>query len=197
MRKRICEATVDLLAARGYGGTSMADIAQQVGLSKAGLYNYYRSKEELLLELLKRSIEAWRDASRESLEREGSVEERLRRHFETAVDFAIDQPSTVTVMRVTTSLIDGELGERVLAIVSRYKAEYQKTLEAFFLEALERGEALDAKPTDLALSWRSFLDGFLRQLIYRPADAPELRARVPAVWNILWRGLSGKPSASP
>lgn len=196
-RKRIQEATVALLAARGYGGTSMSEIAQKVGLSKAGLYNYYRSKEELLLELLKESIEAWRDASRESLETAGSAEERLRRHFETAVDFAVDRPATVTVLRVTTSLIDGDLGERVLSLVSQYKEEYQRILEAFFAEALASGEALDAEPRDLALTWRSFLDGFLRQLIYRQTDPKELRARLPYLWRLLWRGLSGRSLQSP
>ncbi len=196
-RKRIREATVDLLAARGYGGTSMADIAQQVGLSKAGLYNYYRSKEELLLELLRHSIEAWRDASLKTLKDDGSVEQRLRRHFEMAVEFTTRQPATVTVMRVTTSLIDGDLGDRVLAIVSQYKAEYQRTLEGFFSQAIERGEALDAEPADLALAWRSFLDGFLRQLIYRQTNASDLQARVPRLWKILWRGLSGKPTHAP
>jgi len=35
---------------RGYAGTSMADLMQATGLKKGGLYNHFRSKDELALE---------------------------------------------------------------------------------------------------------------------------------------------------
>ncbi|MES2944646.1 MAG: TetR/AcrR family transcriptional regulator, partial [Pseudomonadota bacterium] len=42
----ICAA--DLFARHGYLGTSMNDVADSSGLSKASLYHYYRDKDELL-----------------------------------------------------------------------------------------------------------------------------------------------------
>jgi len=37
-----------LMASRGFHGTSMRDLAQETGRSLAGLYHYFRSKEDLL-----------------------------------------------------------------------------------------------------------------------------------------------------
>ncbi len=47
-REKILLASQELFANYGYGKTSMEDIARKVGVSKAALYLYFRSKEELL-----------------------------------------------------------------------------------------------------------------------------------------------------
>src|SRR5258708_316912 len=46
--RRLLIAAVDAFAARGYHGTTTRDIADRAGLSPAGVYVHYRSKEELL-----------------------------------------------------------------------------------------------------------------------------------------------------
>lgn len=50
---------------RGFKGTSMSEIAENVGISKAGLYHHFRSKDELLCALFEPSF--------------GRVEELLKR----------------------------------------------------------------------------------------------------------------------
>ncbi len=51
-RQAILNRAAELFADRGYAGTSMAEIAEACGTSKALLYHYYDSKEELLSDLL-------------------------------------------------------------------------------------------------------------------------------------------------
>ena len=51
-----------LFAATGYRGTSLADVAQAAGLSNAGLLHHFPSKEQLLIEVLRRRDEADRAA---------------------------------------------------------------------------------------------------------------------------------------
>lgn len=46
--RRLLIAAVDAFAARGYHGTTTRDIADRAGLSPAGVYVHFRSKEELL-----------------------------------------------------------------------------------------------------------------------------------------------------
>jgi hypothetical protein len=38
----------EIMCQKGYEGTSMSDIAEAAGLTKAGIYHYIRGKEELL-----------------------------------------------------------------------------------------------------------------------------------------------------
>ncbi|MEV0637164.1 helix-turn-helix domain-containing protein [Streptomyces sp. NPDC050619] len=47
-RARILEIAQELFAKRGYAGTSIADIARELGTSKAALYYHFSSKEQIL-----------------------------------------------------------------------------------------------------------------------------------------------------
>jgi AcrR family transcriptional regulator len=48
----ILEQAMQLFAERGYEGTTLQDVADAVGLSRPNLYNYVRSKEELLVAMV-------------------------------------------------------------------------------------------------------------------------------------------------
>lgn len=47
-RERILEAALERFAQSGYLGTSMSDIAKQLGITKGALYKHYTSKQEIL-----------------------------------------------------------------------------------------------------------------------------------------------------
>lgn len=47
-KERILEEAVRLFSRRGYMGTSMSDIAGQLGITKAALYKHYTGKQEIL-----------------------------------------------------------------------------------------------------------------------------------------------------
>ena len=50
-RDTILARAAELFASQGYTATSMNDIAAACGVSKAGLYHYYRDKRELLFQI--------------------------------------------------------------------------------------------------------------------------------------------------
>jgi AcrR family transcriptional regulator len=54
----IMTAMYELLAKKGYSATSMDDVAEQVGISKATLYLHFKSKVELTLRVIIGEIEA-------------------------------------------------------------------------------------------------------------------------------------------
>jgi AcrR family transcriptional regulator len=49
---RVLAAALLLFARRGYNGTSIRDIGNEIGLTSANLYAYFQSKEQLLAELV-------------------------------------------------------------------------------------------------------------------------------------------------
>jgi AcrR family transcriptional regulator len=53
MMSEILEHATRLFAERGYDGTTLQDIAEAIGISRPGLYNYISSKEQLLAELVR------------------------------------------------------------------------------------------------------------------------------------------------
>jgi AcrR family transcriptional regulator len=50
-REKILDTAQDLFIEHGYDKTSLRDIAEQLGITKAALYYYFERKEDILLEL--------------------------------------------------------------------------------------------------------------------------------------------------
>ena len=66
---RILRAAARHFAARGYAATAMEDVAESAGLAVGTLYNYFRSKPELLLAILHRETEELLRAAERHAER--------------------------------------------------------------------------------------------------------------------------------
>jgi AcrR family transcriptional regulator len=56
-RREILDAALELIAANGYGNTSLQQIADAAKITKAGLLHHFGSKENLLTEVLRRRDE--------------------------------------------------------------------------------------------------------------------------------------------
>ncbi len=59
--QRLLEAAADAFAAKGFHATTTRDIASRAGLSPAGVYVHFASKEDLLFQLSRAGHEAARD----------------------------------------------------------------------------------------------------------------------------------------
>jgi len=60
-RAEICRTAAQLFRDRGFDATSVSDVARALGLTKAGLYHYYDSKEALLFEIMSFGLDRVRD----------------------------------------------------------------------------------------------------------------------------------------
>lgn len=56
-RDEICDKALELFLTDGYEQTPLSRVAKALGLSKAGLYHYFSSKEELLFQIHERQME--------------------------------------------------------------------------------------------------------------------------------------------
>ena len=56
-RQKLLEAAAERFAVRGYEGTSIRDIARDVGMLPGSVYYHFRSKEELLLAVHRQGVE--------------------------------------------------------------------------------------------------------------------------------------------
>ncbi len=56
MRKQIMDAALELFSTEGYHSTSISKIAEKAGISKGLMYNYFDSKESLILSILEHGM---------------------------------------------------------------------------------------------------------------------------------------------
>ena len=87
-KARIRAVAMELFAAEGYERTSLREIAERVGMTKASLYYHYPSKQALLLALIQPLVDEWRSEV-EAAEREpynpGTVRVALGRMIDTMI----------------------------------------------------------------------------------------------------------------
>jgi len=61
-RERLLDVALDLFTEKGYDGTSLREIAERLGVTKAALYYHFASKEDILMALHMRLHEFGKDA---------------------------------------------------------------------------------------------------------------------------------------
>jgi AcrR family transcriptional regulator len=169
------DAAARLFAATGYRGTSLADVAQAAGLSNAGLLHHFPSKEQLLVEVLRRRDAA--DAAALHLRR--GPDATVWNLLDSMVDLAALNSERLGMVRLYSTLsgeaidadhpANGWLREHL----SRGVADVYSALEAGKAAGIVRPEAPSAS---IARSCVAVLDGLQIQWLAGLADATESAA---------------------
>ena len=73
-----CDAALKLFLERGYDNTPMSRVARELGMTKAGVYHYFESKEHLLYLIHRNTMQRMLLPVVEQAEREPDAETRLR-----------------------------------------------------------------------------------------------------------------------
>lgn len=194
--ERLRHIALELFAQRGYTGTSLAEIAKRLGIRKPSLYNYYRSKDELFMELFEDSLDRWKGASLEPLQASGPSGPRLRRHLQSSIEFAVRDPHAAALCRAAVSQVDGETAERVRTLLDRYHGEYLQVLEELFNQAIESAE-IPPRPTRLlVLAWLAFKDGIMARLVFQQTLKNPFLEHLDELWILFWNGIRAENDSS-
>lgn len=85
-KERILEEALKLFAQSGYMGASMNDIATNLGVTKAALYKHYKSKKEMLDNIVEKMNHMDKERVKKYDMSEGNMEEVVKGYQETAID---------------------------------------------------------------------------------------------------------------
>lgn len=77
-RDEIIETAAQVFRQKGYHGASMEDVALAVHLKKASLYHHFKSKQEILLEILDKALQMLLDRISPITEQDGPSDKKLR-----------------------------------------------------------------------------------------------------------------------
>lgn len=190
--ERLREAALELFGERGYDGVSMAELADRVGIAKPSLYNYFRSKEELLLHLVEAGATEWRERCMAPFSVPGRFERQLGAHLRRVVDFDRERPHVVAVFHMATHHVQGDLAERVRALSDQIEAEIAREVLVRIEEAVSSGELDASDPEDVRVFLGIFFHGLMFQQTSCPIGPGLSAERLEAVWRALYRAISGR-----
>jgi len=131
-KKNIRSAAARLFRKIGYKATSMRTIAKEVGIQAASIYNHYKSKQELLEDLLIEIAQLFTKGMNEINQSSLSSEQKLERIIALHVRLTIEHTDAI-------SLITGEwvhLEEMPRERFIQLRDEYEKQ----FLQIINKGK---------------------------------------------------------
>jgi TetR/AcrR family transcriptional regulator, cholesterol catabolism regulator len=135
-RERILEEAVKLFYERGFTGTTLDDIAAELGVTKPFIYTHFRGKVELLAALCKPTIELALAAVANAAARPGTPSERLR--------IAITDFTKVVLQRQPNIAIyfreEKNLSPEALAEINVLRREFDHLLSDLLVEGTATGE---------------------------------------------------------
>lgn len=111
---RIYGTAIELFAERGFAGTGIRDIAEGAGVSTAVLYHHLRSKEQLLADIMRRSLHLLNLLAERRLIGSTSPVESLGRLVQVhTVLHALNRQTSMVVDGEMRQLNEPELGEMI------------------------------------------------------------------------------------
>src|SRR5262245_60612914 len=92
-RDKILDCAEQLFARRGFAGIGLAEVAEQVGLSKSSLFHHFTSKAQLYAAVMARILDRIESTLMRSLALGGSPAERLERWLDVIIDLLAQHPT--------------------------------------------------------------------------------------------------------
>jgi AcrR family transcriptional regulator len=134
-RVELTRIAARLFAERGYQGTSLADLAEQLGVQKPSLYHHIASKEDLLWEVAWEGAEAFH-AALDAVPPELAAAERIRLALRAHLAVVGGQVDIATVFVREWRYLEGERRTRFVAERHRY----EERIRDLFRDGVEESE---------------------------------------------------------
>lgn len=185
---RIRDAAIEHFSKYGYEGTSLADIAQHVGIKKPSLYAHYKNKEEIFFCCLDYALHS----------SVGSLQHFLKDHHQLAAEkllyqFLMHYQNQATDHGVlmfclrTLYFPPHPFREQVIERANKHIADFGQLLSPLFAQAEASGQLRDGDVAQATEAYLCLFDGLMVELMY--AGTERFQCRLEAAWRIFVRGL--------
>ena len=135
-RSQIIEVATFIFKEKGYERTTLQDIAVEIGITKASLYHYFRSKHSILFDIINQSITDAISRMTHIEELSIRVEEKIDLAFKQHFQFYLKhQPGASVMLHEKTDFLPPELKEEL----RRKFREYITLWEKILTEGIELG----------------------------------------------------------
>lgn len=135
-RERILEEAVKLFYARGFNGTTLDDIAAELGVTKPFIYTHFRSKVDLLAALCKPTIEMSLEAVRAGAAQPGTASERLFHAVSGFTKVVLQRQANIAIYFRE----EKNLSESALEDINDLRKRFDRTLSDLLEQGVTAGE---------------------------------------------------------
>ena len=179
---------------KGYAGASMRDLSRSSGMSLAGLYYYFESKEKLLHLIQKHTFSTIMGQLQERLREVNDPEERVHVFIRNHLEYFLANLKAMKVLSHEDEALSGPLAAEIAAM----KRDYYRIIRGLGEELrLQKGQGVNGEVSSRVAALSLF--GMMNWIYTwhnprRDAGAQELADEMA---DIFLRGLLGASSSQP
>lgn len=191
LRERLFRAALDLFARKGFVETTVEDITNAADVGKGTFFNYFPSKDHILLAFGEMQLEKLRT----SVEDAHKSNEPMPVFLRTLRSRMTEEPSRNPA--IVRTILQAHLSSLpVREAMAKNHTRAQALLTQLIQLGQDRGEIRkDLAASELAYVFRQTVFGTL--LLWSLFGDATLPARIDTAFNVLWTGLAPRDSSAP
>ena len=137
IRDHILEEAIRLITEKGFNNLSMRSIAAGVGMTAANIYNYYKNKDELYLDIQTRGFEQLHDHLRQALYANPDPRQGIPAVMQAYIAFGLSFPSLYEIMFILNTPKYADYRHTELEPLALVEKETALKAARLLVEALE------------------------------------------------------------
>ena len=184
LRERIFRSALDLFAQKGFSETTVEDITNAADVGKGTFFNYFPSKDHILLAFGEMQLARLREAVEEARQTNEPLPKFLCSLTTRMTEEPARNPDLIRVL-LLAFLSNPDVRQAMLDLQTRVLALHSEMIQL----GQERGEIRkDLPPIEIAQVFRQVIFGTL--LIWSLYGDASLASRMDSAFEIVWTGLS-------
>jgi AcrR family transcriptional regulator len=197
---QILDFATEVFAEKGYDGASMRDLSRLSGISLAGLYYYFESKEKLLYFIQQHTFATIVERLRKRLASSSDPETRVRIFIHNHVEYSVAKQKAMKVLSHEDDVLKNSYGVELATI----KREYYRICVGLVDEFAQAKGLRSVGPSAGAaggISTRTAVMGLFGMMNwlytwYKPRVDPDAKVLAREISDIFLQGIHGEVSAA-
>lgn len=187
IRERLFHAALHLFAERGYSSTTVEDITEAADVGKGTFFNYFPSKEHLLVAFAEIRLNKIRAAIEEARQNERPIRKILEKLYHSLAEEPGKSPEMACSMIITMLA-----SESVCRIIRVRMAEGRELTSQLIALGQQKGEIRsDKESAEFALLYQQLFFGSLVLWALHPAGS--LGERLKVSFRQFWSAIEARP----
>lgn len=173
-RHQIIRATIEVVADRGYGGSSLAHVAERAGVSKGLIWRYFVDRDDLMAQAVTTTLGDLRETVAAEIDLTAEVPAVLRAAIRRAAALSDTHAAELTALNQIIHNLRGPDGAPRLTLQA-YEDTYLAQ-EALFRRGQAEGSLRSFDTRVMAVTYQGAVDAMLAYLDSRPEVDPAVYA---------------------
>ena len=128
-KEEIVIVAAKLFKEKGYSAVSMRDIAQQMDIKAASLYNHIKSKQEILSSLVLHVAREFTNSTQTVTSQDGTALQRLKKLIEVHIDITLHHADAIAALNNDWMHLDGQDLLDFIAMRDQYEENFRNIIK--------------------------------------------------------------------